>query len=675
MITPTKVEPTSGDTHIVGVASGVWSLQDQLEAKRGGTWPDASVPNPDTFIENNFSIDLWTGTSSARSITNGIDLANKGGLVWIKNRGVSASHRLYDTNRGIYKDLRSDQVYTENTDTTQLTAFNSNGFSLGADNGGLTNYSTHTYVGWTFKKAPNFFDIVTYTGTGSDQNISHNLGSKPGMILIKNLSQTDNWAVYHRQDDPNTPSADKYYILNTDAALSSSTRDWFAYTLPTSSVFTVASDHSVNASGENYVAYLFGHDTSSDGMIQCGSYTGGSGNTEINLGFEPQFLMIKRSDSAEDWLVLDAMRGLVVSGDDVSANAQKDIMWNNNNSEATPTYAGVSPQANGFKVRSGLDALYSANGGTYIYMAIRRPNMATITDATKVFGMDTRGSTGDGNEPAFRSTFPVDFAINKVTNSGTNWTAKTRLMQGKDLNPNTTIAEQNAPSNQFDYMNGHFAATDTDSNQQSWMWKRAKGYFDVVAYTGTGSNRTVTHGLGVVPEMMWVFNRSSTQHKSIYHKGLNGGTNPANYRIWLNLTSAEDLQNANWNDTAPTSTVFTVGDGTQTNENNSNMIAYLFATLAGVSKVGSVTHSGSSTDVDCGFTSGARFVLLKRTDATGDWYIWDSTNGIIAGNDPYLLLNSTAAQVTNTDLIDPLSSGFTITGDFTDGDYIFYAIA
>jgi len=88
-----------------------------------------------------------------------------------------------------------------------------------------------------------------------------------------------------------------------------------------------------------------------------------------------------------------------------------------------------------------------------------------------------------------------------------------------------------------------------------------------------------------------------------------------------------------------------------------------------------VSHSGSSTDVNCGFSNGARFVMLKRTDATGGWYIWDSVRGIIAGNDPYLLLNSTAAEVTNTDYIDPLSTGFQISGAFTDGDYLFYAIA
>jgi hypothetical protein len=110
-------------------------------------------------------------------------------------------------------------------------------------------------------------------------------------------------------------------------------------------------------------------------------------------------------------------------------------------------------------------------------------------------------------------------------------------------------------------------------------------------------------------------------------------------------------------------------------------VLYLFATLAGVSKVGSYTGTGADLNVDCGFSAGARFILIKRTDSTGDWYVWDSVRGIAAGNDPYLLLNSTAAEVTNTDYIDPLSSGFTVTAtapaalNASGGSYIFLAIA
>ena len=108
---------------------------------------------------------------------------------------------------------------------------------------------------------------------------------------------------------------------------------------------------------------------------------------------------------------------------------------------------------------------------------------------------------------------------------------------------------------------------------------------------------------------------------------------------------------------------------------------YLFATCPGVSKVGSYTGTGTTLQLNCGFTSGARFVLIKRTDSPGEWYVWDTARGIIAGNDPYLLLNSTAVEVTNTDYIDTYNPGFEISStapaaiNALNGTYIFLAIA
>jgi len=174
---------------------------------------------------------------------------------------------------------------------------------------------------------------------------------------------------------------------------------------------------------------------------------------------------------------------------------------------------------------------------------------------------------------------------------------------------------------------------------------------------------------------MWIKVRSTTQHWAVYHPDLPGSGK------FISLNNNWDGNSTNstfWDGETPKSTTFSVG-ATGVNNNYVNgspntYIAYLFASLDGISKVGSVTQSGT-TNVDCGFTSGARFVLLKRTDASGDWYIWDSTRGIVSGNDPYLLLNTTGAEVTNTDYIDPLSSGFTITSSLTAGDYMFYAIA
>jgi len=130
-----------------------------------------------------------------------------------------------------------------------------------------------------------------------------------------------------------------------------------------------------------------------------------------------------------------------------------------------------------------------------------------------------------------------------------------------------------------------------------------------------------------------------------------------------------------------TTTSFAVGNDNNVNGSGSTYVAYLFATVAGVSKVGSYTGTGTTNQINCGFTGGARFVLIKRTDSTGDWYVWDSARGIVAGNDPYLLLNSTAAEVTGTDYVDTYSAGFEISStapaaiNANGGSFIFLAIA
>jgi hypothetical protein len=188
--------------------------------------------------------------------------------------------------------------------------------------------------------------------------------------------------------------------------------------------------------------------------------------------------------------------------------------------------------------------------------------------------------------------------------------------------------------------------------------------------------------------MMWIKNRDDQYNdwevyvSGITHLSVNGsdpdsyGSNPATLR--LNKTDAPNFSmSGTWNHTHPTSSVFTLGDTSSTNGNGEDLIAYLFATLAGVSKVGSFTGTTSDQTIDCGFSSGARFVLIKLVSGSGDWVFWDSTRGIVSGNDPYLLLNSTAAEVTNTDFIDSHSSGFTVTASYQNNlsKYIFYAIA
>jgi hypothetical protein len=157
---------------------------------------------------------------------------------------------------------------------------------------------------------------------------------------------------------------------------------------------------------------------------------------------------------------------------------------------------------------------------------------------------------------------------------------------------------------------------------------------------------------------------------------------PASSKMILNRDYGElGGETTTWNSTRPTASVFSVGTEANVNNSGYTYVAYLFATCAGVSKVGSYTGTATTKQIDCGFTAGARYVLIKRTDSTGDWYVWDSTRGIVAGNDPYLLINSWVAEVTNTDYIDTYSAGFEISStapaaiNASGGNFVFLAIA
>jgi hypothetical protein len=204
--------------------------------------------------------------------------------------------------------------------------------------------------------------------------------------------------------------------------------------------------------------------------------------------------------------------------------------------------------------------------------------------------------------------------------------------------------------------------------------QRAPSFFDEVCYAGSGSSpQVLTHNLTVTPEMMIVKFRDGSTNWYVYHSTL-GNTKA----VYLDQTSNPVTSAVFWNNTSPTSTQFTVGSFPS---GAGNYVAYLFATLAGVSKVGSYTGNGTTQTIDCGFTGGARFVLIRRTDSTGDWYVWDSARGIVAGNDPHLSLNTTAAEVTTDDSVDTDSAGFVVNQvsatnvNVSSATYIFLAIA
>ena len=640
----------------------------------------ASVAAAKFYVEDVFSTWLYTGNGSTQTITNGIDLSGKGGLVWAKARSAAYSHYLVDTVRGAGNYLQSSTANGNNTTFySTIGGFSGTGFSVDASSNIGTNDSGQTFTSWTFRKAAKFFDVVTYTGNGANRTIAHNLGSVPGTIIVKRTDTTGDWQVYHR-----SLANTEYMVLNSTAVKATGATRWNS-TTPTSTEFSLGTDATVNASGGTYVAYLFAHDAGgfgdagADSVVKCGSYTGNGSTTGpvVDLGWEPQWILIKRSDGTEAWALFDTMRGIPVEGVDPLIYPHL-----SNAEDTSANWLLIS--ATGFQLSVASPA-FNASGGTYIYIAIRRGPMKTPTDATKVFGLSAR--TGTGANATVTGGQVDDAVLIKNRGSAVGDLFAARLTNTRYLETSSTAAEVVAgttilQANPWDVMDGvKVGTTSTITNASAntfinYLFRRAPGFFDVVAYAGTGVARTVRHNLGVAPELMIVKQRNAAESWLVY-SAFTGNT----AYLMLNSTSPTDeMGSLMWNSTSPTSTVFSLGTA-YTNGSGGTYINYLFASCPGVSKVGSYTGTGTTLNVDCGFTAGARFVLIKRTDFTGDWYVWDTARGIIAGNDSYLLLNSNAAEVTNTDYIDPLNSGFQISStapaaiNASGGSFIFLAIA
>jgi hypothetical protein len=635
-----------------------------------------TTPTAANFIEDVFSTWLYTGNGSGQTITNGIDLAGRGGLVWMKSRSGATDHVLYDTARSaanFYPALSSNTTGSNTIYTGGLNQFLANGFTIGSFSN--INANTATYASWTFREQPRFFDIVTYTGNGANRTIAHNLGSVPGAIFVKRTDNTGDWQVYHR-----SLLNINYMVLNSTAAVAADSTRW-NNTAPTSSVFSVGTNATVNANGGTYVAYLFASDaggfgaTGADNVISCGAYTGNGSATGpvVTLGYEPQWLLVKRTDSAGDWNLIDNMRGFVVGGTDAELNP------NLFNAESTGTF--VTPTATGFQINT-TDAGYNASGSNYIYIAIRRGPMRTPTTGTSVFSpIATNNPTGTN----ITTNFPIDFQISTIRNATTFAFAVDRL-RGVSTNstgyanvlvPQLTDAESGGPGGGLFWGSTGFQTPTARASSDAiyWNFRRAPGFFDEVCYTGTGVARTVAHNLGVAPELMIVKSRSAVDYWFVYASGIGSAA-----YLFLDLPNSLSTNFVIWDNTAPTSSVFYVG-ASNANTSSVNYVAYLFASCPGVSRVGSYTGTGATQVINCGFAAGARFVLIKRTNAPGDWYVWDSARGIVAGNDPYLLLNSTAAEVTTTDWVDTAASGFELSNaagnlvNTNGATYIFLAIA
>jgi len=330
-----------------------------------------------------FNTVLYTGTGSS--------LANTGvgfqpDWVWIKGRSGATEHVLTDSVRGVTKELSSNDTGAEETVAQGLTAFGTDGFTVGTD--GSYNTGSATYTSWNWKAGTAFsndasstsvgsidsagsvntdagFSIISYTGTGSNGTIAHGLGSVPKMIIVKNRDGTQGWGVYHASLG-NT----KYLQLNASAAVGTASTFW-NNTTPTSSVFSIGTSGWMNDSSNKYIAYIF---SDVKGYQKSGSFIG-NGNANgsyTHLGFSPAFLFLKNTaDSGGNWQLFDNKR-------DPNNVANHRLFPSLSNAESTDADNNIDFLSNGFKMRTS-NGDTNSNGVTFIYYAVASSPFVTST--------------------------------------------------------------------------------------------------------------------------------------------------------------------------------------------------------------------------------------------------------------------------------------------------------
>ena len=581
----------------------------------------------DQIISNGYTYAAWTwdaganqastGISSVAYTGNGVPMKVSGfgfspDLVWIKRRDSAANHCLTDTVRGATNTLFSDGTFAESTGLDGVTSFDSDGVTLGTN--ASHNSAANTFIAWGWDAGDgdpvtntqgtitstvkandaNGFSIVSYTGDGNTggvgSTVGHGLSTAPKVIIYKNRdSSTLNWMFTTTAIDGSVD----FLFLNTTNSFGKTDSTENA---PTSSVFSVAYNHN-NTSGNDIIAYCF---SEVSGVSSFGSYTGtgSAGNSVTGLGFRPGFLMIKRTDAAAEWVMVDSTR-------DPFNSANHILAANDSLAESSfgTTNRNIDFDDDGFTIQStaagGTTAL-NASGGTYMYMAFK-------------------GSYSDYVSP---------------------------------LNTNGSI----------------------DSRVKA---NTEKG-FSIVSWEGNGSNSTIGHGLSSAPEFFFLKNRDTSVNDWIVYQSDVGATK----FLRLNQTNATTTQTNIFNDTAPTSSVFTVGTNSAVNSSGVNYIAYCFHSVAGYSKFGSYTGTGvSGNTVTTGFRP-AWVMMKSSTNASTPWQIFDNTREpqnpveqtLIANNsnaEPY----DTASPINFTDTGFELLGGASSWNNYNTGTWIYAAFA
>jgi len=330
-----------------------------------------------------FNTNLYTGNGGTQSFT---EIGFQPDWVWIKNRSGTEDHMIYDAVRGVTKDIRANQTNAESTNANSLTAFETDGYSIGSS--GNINNNGSNFVGWNWKangagssntdgsitstvsaNTTSGFSIVSYTGTGANATVGHGLGVAPNMIIVKPYSVSQYWSVFH------SSVGNTYYgYLNTTDAFSNSPSTAWNSTI-NNTVFGIGSGVATNVNSASHIAYCFAE---VKGFSKFGSYVG-NGNADgsfIYLGFKPAFVMIKNTSSTGTWMIKDTKRDLFNVANTAlgASNPAPEVDYSSSLNE-------IDILSNGFKLRDTYSD-QNTSGNNYIYMAFAEEPLVGDNPAT-----------------------------------------------------------------------------------------------------------------------------------------------------------------------------------------------------------------------------------------------------------------------------------------------------
>ena len=596
------------------------------------------------YVEDVFDVNKYYGSGGSQTITNGIDLSTNDGLVWIKRRSTTSNHRLFCGENGsnISHSLLSDGDYQLQTDSTNMASFNTDGFTV---NGSDTNASGGDYVSFTFRKCPNFFDAVSYTGNGvNGRTISHNLGAVPGCIIFKRTDSSGDWQMWHR--GLNNGSNDQNYSIKLNGTQPETGTSFMNNTLPTATQFTVSNGSDVNALNATYVAYIFAHNglysnkgtfgtTGDQPIIKCGYYTGDGINQQnyniqkIDLGFQPQWVLaIPSYNYYESRYIMNSATKMNAP----TGQGEDDVFLKADEPAAEQGRNLIDVLPDGFNPKSTINI----SGVRYIYIAVSAPQKTLLESGDPHFDYYL------GSDTTFDySSIEPDFAI--MYNRGGSY--PTPFVSSRTWSRSLYFANDSDslsyPGSSFYYGRADktlFPGIWGSVNYRGLYFKEAPGFIHTLGYIGkatSGSTTTYTkdHGLKAVPEMIWL--RSNDVYYSeflCWHKNMGGTTDNYSNNLYMNFEVDTGRAASNYwgyqTGMTVTDSTFTVGSNYEAvNQNNKYYWAALFASQDGISKVGSYSGTGQTQNIDCGFASTASFVMIKRADGAGHWYIFDKNMG------------------------------------------------